>query len=94
MNKIKPTKTIKLSCFNMEVQLFPCTHKGAKKGEMDGSIKSDLVEPHGEKDDLDAAYDAIESLVLACACEGIDISTPAFECAIETAVDAVTNHLS
>ena len=35
---------------------------------------------------------AIESLILACACAGIDVETPAFLEAIETAVDAAQNN--
>jgi hypothetical protein len=35
--------------------------------------------------------DGIESLVLACACAGIDVSLPAFVEAIETAADAAAN---
>ncbi len=52
----------------------------------DGSIQSDL------KDVVhvgwDAYVDAIESLILALACEGVDISQPEFITAIETAVQA------
>lgn len=37
------------------------------------------------------AYDGIESLILAAACEGIDVECPAFLAAIELAVEAVEN---
>jgi hypothetical protein len=35
--------------------------------------------------------DGIESLILAAACAGIDVTTPAFAQAIETAVEAIWN---
>lgn len=40
---------------------------------------------------LDVATNVIEGMILACACEGIDITTPAFHCAVETIVDKVGN---
>lgn len=40
-----------------------------------------------------AAFDSIESLILACACAGIDIETPAFLEAIETSFDAAAHNL-
>jgi hypothetical protein len=42
---------------------------------------------------LETAVDVIESLVLAHACAGIDIQTPAYIKGIETTVDALANNL-
>jgi len=39
------------------------------------------------------AHDAIESMILAHACAGIDIESPAYLEGIETTVDAIANNL-
>ncbi len=57
-----------------------------------GTISSDLHSPSSGPEFL-AAIDALESLVLAHACSGIDICSPAYLEGIETAVDAITNHV-
>jgi hypothetical protein len=49
-----------------------------------GSITSDISSL--------GAIDGIESLILAAACQGIDVTTPAFVAAIETAVEAAANN--
>ena len=41
----------------------------------------------------DEALDAIEALVLAHAVAGVDVTTPAYQEGLETALDAVANHL-
>lgn len=38
-----------------------------------------------------ARFDGLESLILACACAGIDVELPAFQEAIDTAIDAIGN---
>ena len=40
----------------------------------------------------DSALDAIESLILAHACAGIDVCSPAYLEGIETAIDAISNN--
>lgn len=58
-----------------------------------GSIVSNLHEDDDAGADLyNAAIDGIESMVLAHACAGIDVSTPAYMEGIETAVMAVSNN--
>ena len=42
--------------------------------------------------ELLAAIDALESLILAHTCGGVDICSPAYLEGIETAVDAIGNH--
>lgn len=48
-----------------------------------------------DPDDVDdygrGCIDALESLLLSLACEGVDISTPAFEVAVQTSLDAIGN---
>jgi hypothetical protein len=67
-------------------------------------FESNLHAGLGEEDEDDtddavstAVYNAvingIESFLLALACEGVDISTPAFGVALQTAVDAAANNL-
>ena len=56
-----------------------------------GAITSSL------KDDSESSYyndaiDGMESLLLALACAGVGIESPAVHEAIETAVDAISNH--
>lgn len=44
------------------------------------------------KSDLGEGYEQLESLLLAMACAGINLNTPAMFEAIETAVEAISNH--
>ena len=56
-----------------------------------GSIASDLKSPVGTIADrlYNAAIDGLESLILAHACAGVNIESPAYLEGIETAVDAL-----
>ena len=82
-------RTIKLPCYEMVIEL---------DDEGGGTIRSALaaVVDENPKDAVNAtalssALNAIESLVLACACAGVDIENPAYLEAIETAVGKVFN---
>ena len=59
-----------------------------------GSIQSDLheIEATGTTR-FNAAMDGIESLILAHACAGIDVTTPAYLEGIETAVQSCANNI-
>lgn len=83
------TKTIKLPCYGIEVTL------AKRGGSYSGNITSNLIENSriAGKEAVDFACDGIESMILACACSGIDIESPAFLEAIETAVEATFNNL-
>ena len=64
--------------------------------EGSGSISSDLKdceEDDGESEAYDAAIDGLESLILAHACAGIDVTSAAYAEGITTAVDAIANNL-
>lgn len=78
-------KTINLPAYGMVVTL-------AGSG---GTIKSNLKDgdpaDYGDAEYL-AGVDAIESLVLAHAVAGIDVTSPAYLEGLETAVEALTNH--
>lgn len=71
-------RTIRIPDFSIAVDVF------AGGG---GTIQSSLRESLDGK-----SADAIESLLLALACSGVDLSTPACVHAINTAVDAIANH--
>ncbi len=74
---------IDTKCYGIKVTLTPT------EGDMvSGAIESDL---HDSDDDAEckAALDAIESLVLAHAVAGIDITLPAYLEGVETAIDAI-----
>ena len=74
---------ISLPCFGIRVQL---------SGDGGGSISSGL-HASGESDEEQAAWDAIESLILAHACDGVDVTSPAYVEGVKTAVNSVGNNL-
>lgn len=91
-------EVIKLPCYGILLNLR------SKAKRVGGGISSNLCryfELPNEVDRadccntaaLETAVDVIESLVLAHACAGIDIQTPAYIKGIETTVDALANNL-
>ena len=86
-------RLIHLPCFRITIRL---DRDSTAKAPGSGAITSDLK----RADDLamdrsyNAAIDAVESLILAHACAGIDVESPAYVEGIETAVEAIANHLS
>ena len=85
------SKVIKTGVFGIEVTL---------EEDGSGSIVSTMGSGHGNDpsdDPADTVYDAaiggLESLILAHACAGIDITTPAYLEGIETAVEAIVNNI-
>ena len=85
-------KTIKLPCYGIVV-----TFAAGESGE----LRSDLSKNSDEVERFDqptlnptlSAIDGIESMILAHAIAGIDIESPAYIEGIETAVEAVANHI-
>lgn len=84
-------KVIKLPCYGITIRLerkHAANHSGC------GTITSSGLKGPS-KTHLDrlynAAIDGIESLVLAHACAGVDVQSPAYIEGIETAVDAIAN---
>lgn len=60
-----------------------------------GQIQSNIAEVFGhdtEDDPLKAMFDAIESLILAHACAGVNVSSPEYIQGIETAINACENN--
>jgi hypothetical protein len=80
-------KTIRLPCFGILMQIAP-------KVPGIGAVTSDLRVPAKTAADrlFNAAIDGLESLILAHACAGVNVRSPAYLEGIETAVDAITNH--
>ncbi|CAM3843101.1 hypothetical protein VRRI112168_02830 [Vreelandella rituensis] len=72
---------IELHCFGIKIQ--------------NNAITSDLHEAHlpDASEAYEAAMDAIESLVLAHHCAGIDVTDPAYLEGIETAVESLANNI-
>jgi len=82
-----------------------CAHCGEPdccyscSGSTEGFTDGPKTEPAIEKEEqvaarlmANGAMDGITSLILACHCAGIDVDSPAFLEAIETAVGAVENN--
>jgi len=58
-----------------------------------GSINSSLHDDFSRNvDAYDHAINGLESLILAHACAGIDVASPAYLEGIETAVEAIANN--
>jgi hypothetical protein len=74
-------ETIKLPVHNITIR-----HDGKS-----GTITSALHDGWPRGGPLGAALNAIESIVLAHAIAGVDVTTPAYLEGIETAVDAISN---
>ena len=83
--------TIKLPCFGIAIELGPedPERPGTYRG---GKITSDLTTQTDSRLGR-AAMDAIEALVLAHACAGVDVASPAYAEGLETAVEACWNKL-
>ncbi len=73
----------------------PCCGSAECCLDCDESKADDAPEDEEEarsRIDFNRAIDGIEALVLAAACEGIDVASAAFVCAIETAVEAASHN--
>ena len=80
-------KTIKLPIYGIVVEI---------DGKGGGEISStDLQTVHHDPEDeiYNVSMDGIESLILAHACAGVDITTPEYLEGIKTAVDACANKI-
>jgi hypothetical protein len=83
--------TINLPCFGIVIDLgteIP-EHADTYQG---GKITSDLKKRADSRLGR-AAMDAVEALVLAHACAGVDVASPAYTEGLETAVEACWNRL-
>jgi hypothetical protein len=79
--------TIKLPCYGIVIEYE--NGGGSITSELHDFDKDDM-----ERDELyDTAMDAVESMVLAHAIAGIDVSSPAYIEGIETAVESCANNI-
>jgi hypothetical protein len=87
-----PVREIRLPCYGITIRL---ERSSLPRQPGYGTITSELkqVEPGVEAVPFNAAIDALESLILAHACAGIDVESPAYVEGIETAVEAISNNL-
>ena len=88
-----PARVIRLTCYGMTILL---KRGNAQDIPGSGALTSDLKAPGKTASDrlYNAAIDGLESLILAHACAGVDVESPAYVEGIETAVDAITNHFA
>jgi hypothetical protein len=83
-------RTIRLPCYGIAVTLSR-GNRADKPGS--GAIVSDLhAAGTASNRQFNAAIDGLESLILAQACAGVDVESPAYIEGIETAVEAIANH--
>jgi hypothetical protein len=81
--------TIRLPCFGITITLVR-GNDASTPGS--GSITSDLRAPRTAANrQFNAAIDGLESLILAHACAGVDVASPAYVEGVETAVEAIAN---
>jgi len=68
---------------------------GGPPGELTSELYEQLKHPDLEHDhDAEVSADALESLLLAMACEGIYLRSDRMVAAIKTAVEAISNNMS
>lgn len=77
-------RVIRLPVFDILINLLP----DGKEGAITSSLHED-----GESAEYEAAMDAVESLILAHACAGVDIESPAYLEGIETTINAAANNI-
>ncbi len=84
-------REIRLPCYAINIRL---DGQDSPKGPPCGTITSELKVPGRAAADraYNAAIDGLESLILAHACAGIDVTSPAYIEGIETAVEAIVNY--
>ena len=92
MSKSQRVRRISLPCFGVGIRLV----FGADGRSRGGTIASDLHAGGRRPADrpYDAAVDGLEALLLADACAGVDVESPAYLEGIETAVEAITNRFT
>ena len=86
------TRVIRLPCFGIEIRLV---WENGPENPGEGTITSDLRDQGDaiEVRQYNAAIDSLESLILAHACAGVDVESPAYVEGLETAVEAIGNHV-
>ena len=84
-------RTIRLPCYGITITLV---RENVANGPSGGAIASDLhATGTAANRQYNAVIDGLESLVLAHACAGVDVESPAYVEGVETAVEAIANHV-
>ena len=85
-------RTIRLTCYGITITLV---RENGEDKPGSGAIASDLrAIGTASNRQFNAAIDGFESLILAHACAGVDVESPAYVEGVETAVEAITNHVA
>ena len=85
-------RTIRLPCYGITVTLV---RENGEDKPGSGAITSDLrAAGTASNRQFNAAIDGLESLILAHACAGVDVESPAYVEGVETAVEAIANHVA
>ena len=63
------------------------------QGRRSGSVTSSLHSSEADDDQFNAAMDAVESMVLAHACAGIDVTEPRYVDGVRTCIEACENNM-
>ena len=67
---------------------------GAGVGSINSELKKHLVGDNpAPGDEIEGAVNALESLIMAHACAGIDVAAPAYVTGLETCMEALGNNL-
>jgi len=91
MNMNPAGRTIRLPCYGITVTL---TRENGEDKPGSGAITSDLrAAGTASNRQFNAAIDGLESLILAHACAGVNVESPAYVEGVETAVEAIANHV-
>ncbi len=85
LNKIKTIK-----CEIRDIRINICLTY-SPDGTASGSIESNLMRGFKEKDDLSVALSAVESMILAHACAGVEVNSQRYLEGLSTAIDAIAN---
>lgn len=83
------SKTIETNVFGITVFLDDPGTDGVAAGRIVSELRDGSDDPNVR---YIAAVDALESLILAHACAGVDIVSPAYLEGVEAAVEAINNH--
>ena len=91
----KNMKRIELPCYGIVVHV---DEKNPQNGRITSNLKEEPpkrenVEDMVEREKFDAAYDMVTAIVLAHACAGVNIESPAYIEGIESAIEGAGNQL-